>query len=102
LPEARGPGAEPSAERRTRAAAAPAPRYQPDPTHIQFDFGGPADRAAERRRAMAILGLVAVAAVGLLTALAYLAGPLAAAVAALAAAALIGFGNWVLDNTVDL
>jgi hypothetical protein len=49
-----------------------------------------------------VLTLAALAATGALTAIFYVAGLAAAAIAAGAVAALIGFGNWILNDTIDL
>jgi hypothetical protein len=79
-----------------------ADRFEPDYTVPQLDFGGPAAPAAEYSRAPAILASVAIAGIGAIAAIAYFAGIIAAGIAVAAVAALIGFGNWVLNNTADL
>lgn len=68
----------------------------------QFNFAAAADPAAEHRRAVAILTVAALAVVGAVAGIAYFAGMVAAAIATAAVVALVGFGNWVLNNTVDL
>ncbi|HKC03466.1 MAG TPA: hypothetical protein VKC17_09205 [Sphingomicrobium sp.] len=77
-------------------------RFEPDRILTQFDFAAPADPAAEYWRAVAVLTVVAIAVLGAIAGIAYFAGMVAAAIATAAVAALIGFGNWVLNNTVDL
>jgi hypothetical protein len=77
-------------------------RFDPAQALAQFHFRTPADPAAEYRRAIAVVGLVAVGAVGAITAIAYFAGIIAAGIVAAAVGALVGFGNWVLNNTIDL
>ena len=83
----------------TRAAA---DRFEPGRTLTKFDFGTPADPGAEYRRAVTVLPLVAIAMIGAIAAIAYFAGIIAAGIAAAAVVALISFGNWILNNTVDL
>lgn len=77
-------------------------RFKPDQALTRFNFGAPASRDLERRRAIAIPGLTAIAAAGAFAGIISFAGIVAAAVTALAVAALIGFGNWVLNNSIDL
>ena len=85
-----------------RNAPALAQRFTPDQALTRFDFRAPADRTAERRRAIGILGLATIAAAGAFAALSSFAGIIPAAVAATAVAALIGFGNWVLNHIIDV
>jgi len=77
-------------------------RFEPDRILTQFDFAAPADPAAEYWRAVAVLTVVAIAVLGAIAGIAYFAGMVAAAVATAAVVALVSFGNWVLNNTVDL
>jgi len=91
-----------AADRAVGDARAAADRFELDRALIQFHFAAPARPAAPRWRAVGVLTLAALAATGALTAIFYVAGLAAAAIAAGAVAALIGFGNWILNNTIDL
>lgn len=86
-----------------RASGKVAPEaFEPDRLLTQFDFRAEPDRAAQRWREIAILASLAIIVIGAIGALSYLLGIVAAAIAAAAVGALIGFGNWVLDHTIDL
>lgn len=87
------------ADRDAGNARVAADRFEPDHILTQFDFAAP---AAEYWRAIAVLAVVAIAVVGAIAGIAYFAGMVAAAVATASVVALVGFGNWVLNNTVDL
>ena len=89
-------------QRRPKNARAAAGRSEQDYRPSQYDFDAPADRAAEYWRAVIVLALVGIAVVGAIGAIAYFVGILAAGIAAAAVMALIAFGNWVLNNTIDL
>jgi hypothetical protein len=77
-----------------------ADRFEPDRTLSQFDFGTADDPAAQR--AIIVLPLVAIAMIGAIAAIAYFAGIIAAGIVTAAVGALVGFGNWILNNTIDL
>jgi hypothetical protein len=81
---------------RPQPAAAEPNRFVPAKTAAPT--GSPSKAVMGRGHAMALLCAFAVAGIGGLAALAYAAGPIAAAVVVVAVAALIGFGNRVLDN----
>ena len=79
-----------------------ATRVAPFRPRTQFDFRARIDRAADHRRAIAILGPAAIGVVGAIVAIGYFGGLIAAAIAATAVAALIGWGNWILTNIIEL
>ena len=89
------------AERAAGNARAAADRFELDRALIQFHFA-PARPGARRWRAVGLLALLALAVAGAIAGVAYAAGLAAAGIAAGAVAALIGFGNWILNNIIEL
>ena len=68
----------------------------------QIHLPAPADPRAGKWRAFGILTAAATTAVGALAAIAYFAGFIAAGILAAAVLSLVAFGNWVLNNTIEL
>jgi len=89
-------------DRDIRRASVASNRFEADRAALQFDFSATAGPAARYWRAIAILTSVTIAAIGAVAAIAYFAGVIAAGIAVAAAVAVIGFGNWILNNTIDL
>ena len=90
------------AERAAGNARAAADRFELDRALIQYHFAVPARPGARRWRAVGLLALLALAVAGAIASVAYAAGLAAAGIAAGAVAALIGFGNWILNNIIEL
>jgi len=65
----------------------------------RLDLGDPAQ---ERRRAIKVIAIVSITAGASLAALIYFVGVIAGAVALAAVGSLVAFGNWVLDNTIEI
>ena len=101
-PQLKTTPARPRTLRDARGHGALAARVTPFRPRTQFDFRARIDRAADHRHAIAILGPVAIGVVGAIVAIVYLGGLIAATIAATAVAALIGFGNWILTNIIEL
>ena len=89
-------------DRDTGDARAAADRFELDRALIQYHFAVPARPGARRWRAAGLLTLGALAVAGAIASVAYAAGLAAAGIAAGAVAALIGFGNWILNNIIEL
>ena len=85
-----------------RHTPAAARRYRPARTLTEFHYAARGDAKADRRRALGLLGLAALGAISAVAALIYFAGIIAAGIAAAAIAALVGFGNWILNHSIEL
>lgn len=77
-------------------------RLERECPRTQFDFRAQTDPIADYWRAITIVSMAAIGVVGAILATGYLVGVIAAAIMATAVVALIGFGNWILNNTIDL
>lgn len=64
------------------------------------DFSRKTSPAA--RQVLAVLAIFALFAAGLVSALYYFAGPVAAAAATLAMGLLVVWGNWIVSNVIEL
>ena len=87
-------------DRDTGDARAAADRFELDRALIQFHFAVPARPG--RWRAVGLLTLLALMIASAIAGVAYAAGLVAAGIAAGAVATLIGFGRWILNNTIEL